>query len=67
MQLEQLKTLFAAGWLLAMCAVAISVNLTTVQGWTTLTALTLLPPLLMLRMWNHPRETTSETIRKALR
>jgi hypothetical protein len=67
MQLDSIKALIVGGWVLGLGAIALSVNLTSVTGWSVLVGLGLLPPVIMLRMWRQPEQTTSESIREAIR
>lgn len=67
MKLESIKALIVGGWVLGLGAIALSVNLTSVAGWSVLVGLGLLPPLIMLRMWKQPAQTISESIREAIR
>jgi len=48
---------------------AFSVNLTSVGAWTVLVGLGVLPPLIMLKMWNPPApaKSMSESIRDAIK
>lgn len=61
-----MKLTFAA-WLLALCAVGLAAEMTSVLGWTVLAGLAVLPPLVMLRLWSGPPESMSESIREARR
>jgi hypothetical protein len=72
MQLPYLKATLAASWVLAMGTAAILANLTsmtswTMSGWAIIAGLTFLPPLVMMRMWHHPRQTLSQSIQKEIR
>lgn len=67
MQLKQKKIACAAIWVLAMCAAGAAVRVTSPFGWTVLACLALLPPIVMLRLWNDPPQSVSESIQKALR
>jgi len=61
MQLQRLKMVLAASWMLATLAVAISARVT----WPlhlAVAALGLLPPLALLLWWNEPGQTTTEAI-----
>jgi hypothetical protein len=66
MKLEYTKVGFA-GWLLAMGAIGLAADVTSVPGWTALAGLALLPPAFMLRLWNDAPQTMSESIREARR
>jgi hypothetical protein len=67
MQLESIKALIVGAWVMGVGAIAFSVNLTSAAGWSVLVGLGLLPPIIMLRMWKQPEQTTSELIREAIR
>lgn len=67
MQPKYAKATVAAVWMLAVSSVGIAASITSIAGLTALTALCLLPPIAMLRLWKEPVQTTSESIREALR
>ena len=67
MKIESIQALIVGGWLLGLGAIGLSVNLTSVAGWSLLVGLGLLPPVIMLRMWKQPEQTISESIREAIR
>lgn len=66
MTLEYTKASFAAVWVLAMCAVGLAGEVT-FAGRMVLTAVAVLPPLAMWRLWTAPRQSMSESIRAAIR
>jgi hypothetical protein len=66
MQLESVKAPVATVWVSAVCTAGIAGNLTSLSGWTVLAGLTALPPLAMMRPWNSPRQSMSESIQEAL-
>jgi cytochrome c oxidase subunit IV len=66
MNLQKIKMIVSAGWMLTVLAVAI----TTSMSWPVqlaLAAVGLLPPLALLLWWNEPTQTMSETINQARR
>jgi hypothetical protein len=66
MDLQKIKMIVSAGWVLTAVAVAVSANM----SWPLLAALALvgtLPPLALLMWWNEPTQTMSEAINKARR
>jgi hypothetical protein len=67
MQRESIKAIVATMWISAVGAAAIAGNLQTPSGWTVLVGVAILPPLVMLWRWNHPAQTTSESIQEARR
>jgi hypothetical protein len=66
MKLENTKV-GLAGWLLAIGAVGLAADVTSVWGWTALAGLALLPPVFMLRVWNDAPQSMTESIREARR
>ena len=67
MRVDYLKNGIAGAWIVGLGALAAFLGLNTILGWTVLVALGLLPPLVMMRMWNPPAQTTSESIRDVIR
>ena len=67
MQLEQMKVRFAAAWALAASAVCIVGSPQSLLNWTVVAGVVFLSPLVMLRWWNGPRQTMSESIQEVLR
>ena len=67
MQLKYRKMACAAICVLAMCGVGVAAHVTSLFSWTVLACLALLPPLVVLRLWNDPVPSLSESIQKALR
>jgi hypothetical protein len=66
MTLEYTKASFAAVWVLVICAIGLAGEVT-FAGRMVLTAVAVLPPLAMWRLWTAPRQSMSESIRKAIR
>jgi len=62
-----MKNGIAGAWIVGLAIVAAVLGLNNLLGWTVLAVIGLLPPLVMLRLWNPPAQTTSESIRKVLR
>ena len=69
MQTRLMKTAIIGGWVLGLGILAFSVNVTSVGAWTVLAGLGVLPPLIMLKMWNPPgpAKSMSESIRDAIK
>jgi hypothetical protein len=55
------------GWPLAVAAVTVGLAPMSAAAWVLLAAVAVLPPLVLLLLWNTPSETTSESIQRALR
>ena len=66
MRLEHIKMTVSAVWVLTALVIAIVVQPST-RGALVLGCLGLLPPLLMLLLWNDPAQTMSESIDEARR
>jgi hypothetical protein len=66
MTLEYAKASFAAVWVLAVCAIGLAGEVT-FAGRMVLTAVAVLPPIAMWRLWTAPRQSLSESIREAIR
>jgi hypothetical protein len=66
MQLQRLKMMVAAVWMLGAVAVATAADVSGV-GAIAVAAIGILPPLAILLLWNDPPQTLSETINQARR
>ena len=64
MQLEHMKTAVAVAWLLTWGAMAVSLNISSASSWILLIGSGVLPPLMLLRMWQPPAQTMSAGIRE---
>ena len=67
MKPEYVKLTIAGVWVFAACAAGWVATVTSVSGWIILGCLALLPPIFMLRLWNDPPQSMSESIREARR
>jgi hypothetical protein len=67
MQLHHIKTMLAAGWVVSVVVASLALGITSSGGLVALAVFGLLPPLAMWRLWNHPRQTMSESIREGRR
>lgn len=67
MQLERIKWVLTAAWVMAAVIVGLFVRDLTWQIWAAFVALAVLPPLALLLWWTHPAPTMSETINAAHR
>ena len=69
MRTELMKKAIIGGWVLSLMVLAFSFALTSIGAWTVLVGLGILPPLVMLKMWNppEPAKSMSESIRDAIK
>jgi len=67
MQLQHTKVTVAALWILTAGVTAVVAGVTSPGGLVVVAGFGLVPPLLMLRWWNDPPQTLSESIREARR
>ena len=66
MKLQYKKAICAAAWVCIVCSVGLLVQLTSRTAWIVIAALAVLPPLVMMRYWNDPPQSMSESIREVL-
>jgi hypothetical protein len=66
MKLESRASALIAGWLLTLGAVAMSVDLSSLRGWSLLIAVGLVPPVLLTQLRSVSDPSMSEVIQKAL-
>jgi hypothetical protein len=67
MKLQQKKAISAAVWVLGVCTVGLLVQLTSRSAWVIVAAIAALPPLVVMRYWNDPPQSMSESIQDVLR
>jgi len=66
MQPKYMKATISAVWVCALCAVALFGHFT-FSAWVLLVAFAVLPPLVVMRLWKDPVQTTSQSIQEVLR
>ena len=66
MKTESTRWAIVVGWLLTLAAVAIFMDLSSFRSWSILTAMILIPPVLLTRLRNATDPSMSEVIQKAL-
>lgn len=67
MSLPYLKATCAAAWVSTMGAAGLLGVIPLPAGWIALAAFAILPPLVMLRYWQDPPQTISQSIQEAIR
>ena len=66
MNLKTIKATIAVGWVGVLVATGLIADVTS-SSWLALAACAIVPPFVMMRYWNHPDETTSQSIQQILR
>jgi hypothetical protein len=62
-----MKTAIIGAWLLGLGAIGVSVDVNSFSGRLLMVGLGVLPPMVLLRIWQQPAPTMSESIREVLR
>jgi hypothetical protein len=62
-----LKTLLFVAWVIAICAAAIMIGVTSVANWIVVACAAIVPPLVVRQFWRAPEQTMSESIHEARR
>ena len=67
MQLQNIKIFVVAAYVVAIGVAAVVSGVTSISGRLALAALAILPAFALVRLWNHPSETMSQSIQAARR
>jgi hypothetical protein len=67
MNIDHVKAALMATWILTVGLLGYLLGATSFVGWTALAAITMTPPVLMMRLWRVPSPSMSESIREVLR
>ena len=67
MDMTSWKSQICAAWVLIVVLVGFAVGPTSMAGWTLLAAAAMILPGLVVRFWQQPQPSMSESIRNALR
>lgn len=65
--LKTMKTAAAVIWVLAVGAVGLLTDVNSLSSWLVVVACAIIPPLVMMRLWNPPDQTMSQSIQRELR
>lgn len=66
MKVEAVMSAIVGGWVLTLGAVAMSVNLASLGGWSLLVAVAVVPPVVLMQLRSLSDPSLSESIHKAL-
>ena len=67
MNLQNIKVVSGAVWALAVGGAGLLAGVSSSSNWLALAGLAIVPPLVMMRFWNQPDETMSQSIQGVLR
>ena len=67
MTLKTIKATIAALWVFAMGTAALVANVTSFSSWLVLVGCAIVPPIVMMRYWNRPEQSMSQSIQQVLR
>ena len=67
MHTQYVKAAVIAAWVLAVGTAGLAFGITSIAGWAGLAVMAVAPPAVMLRLWQAPVPSMSETIRDVLR
>ena len=67
MHTQYVKAAVIAAWVLAVITAGLAFGITSIAGWAGLAVMAVVPPAVMLRLWQAPVPSMSETIRDVLR
>lgn len=67
MRINNIKGTVSAIYMLAITGGAVAIGIDSPINWAVVAAVAVLPPLAMLKLWNEPTPTMSESINRARR
>lgn len=67
MQLETKKLIVSAVWVFAVCLAGVAAGVGSLTGWAMVGLVSVMPPVVLHRLWATPPQTTSQSIREAIR
>jgi hypothetical protein len=67
MHTDYVKSTVIAAWVLSVGTLGLAFGITSIAGWAGLAVMSVVPPAVMLRLWQAPVPSMSETIRDVLR
>lgn len=67
MHTDQLKAALIGAWILAVGVLGYILGTTSLAGWAVLAAVSVIPPVVIMRLWRAPSQSMSESIREVMR
>ena len=67
MHTDHVKAALIGAWILAVGVLGYLLGTTSLAGWTVLAIVSVIPPVVMMRLWRTPSQSMSESIREVIR
>ena len=67
MHTDHVKAALIGAWILAVGVLGYILGTTSLAGWTVLAVVSVIPPVVMMRLWRAPSQSMSESIREVIR
>jgi hypothetical protein len=67
MHTDNLKAALIGAWILALGVLGYMLGTRSLAGWTFLAIVSVIPPVVIMRLWRAPSQSMSESIREVMR
>ena len=67
MHTDHVKAALIGAWILAVGVLGYILGTTSLAGWTVLAVVSVIPPVVIMRLWRAPSQSMSESIREVMR
>ena len=67
MHTDHVKAALIGAWILAVGVLGYVLGTTSLAGWTVLAVVSVIPPVVIMRLWRAPSQSMSESIREVIR
>jgi hypothetical protein len=67
MHTDHVKAALIGAWILAVGVLGYILGTTSLAGWTVLAVVSVIPPVVIMRLWRAPSQSMSESIREVIR
>jgi hypothetical protein len=67
MHIDHVKAAMIGAWILAIGVLGYVLGTTSLAGWTVLAVVSVIPPVVVMRLWRAPSQSMSESIREVIR
>ena len=67
MHTDHVKAALIGAWILAVGVLGYILGTTSLAGWAVLAIVSVIPPVVIMRLWRAPSQSMSESIREVMR